>query len=206
LLPVATIPATFDGKARFNTLNAMHAISAAILSGIDVEKAIQAMRDFRMSVETTPGRLNVFDNLPFKVIVDYAHNPDGIRSLGAFVQQIETAGKKIFLFAGSGDRTDELICETALAATGYFDHYALRDYSETRGRPAREIPDLMHQALLKAGIPESCISLHYDAAASIGEVLQMARSGDVVTIAAGTSDMAKIWGEIAGFAPDPERF
>ena len=59
LVPVAGIPATFDGKASFNTLNAMHAISAAILSGMDIDSAVEAMTAFSMSVETTPGRLNV---------------------------------------------------------------------------------------------------------------------------------------------------
>jgi UDP-N-acetylmuramyl tripeptide synthase len=201
LLPCARIPATFDGKARFNTCNAMHAICAAILSGVDVELVVQAMTGFRMSVETTPGRLNVFENLPFTVIIDYAHNPDGVRRLGAFVKRIETKGRKIFLYSGGGDRTDQVICDTAIAAAGHFDHYALRDYPDTRGRPRGEIPDLMYAALVKAGIPESRISLHYETPSSVEEVLQMAESGDIVTIAAGTSEIASIRNEITDFAP-----
>ena len=40
-----------------------------------------ALPEFEMSFESMPGRLNLHDNGRFHVIMDYAHNADGLRQL-----------------------------------------------------------------------------------------------------------------------------
>ena len=69
------IPATIEGKALHNVQNAMAAAMVAYAQGIQIKNIRQGLRTFDTSYFQVPGRLNVFNELPFKVILDYAHNP-----------------------------------------------------------------------------------------------------------------------------------
>ncbi|MBK9642084.1 MAG: hypothetical protein IPO72_12620 [Saprospiraceae bacterium] len=45
---------------------------------------------FHASAEQTPGRLNIFDFPDFKVMVDFAHNPEGFSGIGDFLKTINS--------------------------------------------------------------------------------------------------------------------
>jgi UDP-N-acetylmuramyl tripeptide synthase len=51
--------------------------------------------------------MNVFDELPFKVIVDYGHNAAAIEAMCQLVERLEPKGRKLVVLAGPGDRRDE---------------------------------------------------------------------------------------------------
>ena len=88
LLWTHLIPATLEGKARHNVANALAAAAIAYARGVSVENIRQGLRTFATSFYQTPGRLNVFDEHPFRVIVDYAHNPAAIEALSDLVQRL----------------------------------------------------------------------------------------------------------------------
>ena len=75
LLWTHLIPATLEGKALHNVANALAAAAICYARGVSVENIRQGLRTFATSFYLTPGRLNVFDEYAFRVIVDYAHNP-----------------------------------------------------------------------------------------------------------------------------------
>lgn len=190
---VNDIPATFNGTASFNTSNAMHAAAACFLAGAAPEAIREGLQSFTMDMQNTPGRLNIFDELPFRVILDYAHNPDGYRQLSAFVDKQECSGRKIIMTAVGGDRRDEEFYAGCKVLAGHYDHYVCRNWSNTRGRPEREIPELMKAGLLAEGIPEEAITTVSDASSVVDYCLDMAREGDLLVLGIYDPEFDSTW-------------
>ncbi len=139
---LSNIPITFNGKADFNVSNAMAAALAAFLMGINIEDIRNALRHFEPSVALTPGRMNFFQFRDFSVIVDFAHNPHGMKAISKLVASFE-ATVKIAIIAGTGDRRDEDIIHLAEEAASIFDELIIRQDISLRGRPGQEIIDLV---------------------------------------------------------------
>ncbi|HEV7331461.1 MAG TPA: cyanophycin synthetase [Flavisolibacter sp.] len=142
----ANIPITFGGKATFNIANALAAALAAYASRIKLGIIREALRSFVPSSENTPGRMNIFEFNDFTVILDYAHNPHGVKALGQFVKTID-AHSRIGIITGVGDRRDEDIIAMGEEAAKVFDEIIIRHDEDMRGRTHEEL-----DALLTKGI------------------------------------------------------
>jgi UDP-N-acetylmuramyl tripeptide synthase len=108
VVPAASIPATFGGRATFNVSNAMHAIAACYFSGYSADVIRAGMERFQMDFNQTPGRLNFCDAYPFGVLLDAMKNPAGAAALCRFIEQLETRGRKYVMVQARGDRDDGL--------------------------------------------------------------------------------------------------
>lgn len=202
-LPVVAcdrIPATFNGTARFNISNAMHAISACCMAGIDPGLAGKAMTSFESGYATTPGRLNIFDDLPFRVIVDFAHNPDGLANICEFVDNQSALGKKRLAFAGDVSRRDETIRAIGEAAAGHFDFYYCKEYIPVSNVEPRKVAHILKQGLLSRGIPESKIAVRGYGEQVIREILESCQPGDLLVMVAGHVEMHELPDQIRAYA------
>ena len=74
LLWTHLIPATLEGRAKHNVQNAMFAAAMAYAMDVSLDNIRQGLRTFDTSFFQVPGRMNIFDRLGFKVILDYGHN------------------------------------------------------------------------------------------------------------------------------------
>ncbi len=128
VMPVTSIPSTFDGLAHFNVSNAMHAIAASYHAGIGIRDIKTGMESFSMSFENTPGRLNFYEGHPFRVLMDFAHNPDGMYQLSEFVGRMEVSGRKFLMLQARGDIEDKYVKGIAAAAAAHFDHFVCRTH------------------------------------------------------------------------------
>lgn len=85
---------------KFNIYNMTAAISAAYLLGISLEDIQNGVAN----LEAISGRFErAVEGLPFEVIVDYAHTPDGLEKLLEASKNI-TKGRTILVFGACGDR------------------------------------------------------------------------------------------------------
>jgi UDP-N-acetylmuramyl tripeptide synthase len=201
LLAVSEIPATFEGKASFNIDNALQAIAACYLMKLDFPVIRSAISTFDMSFENTPGRQNLYDALPFKVMMDFAHNTDGIQKIGNFAEQLEVRARKILMFAVSSDRTDYELREIMRAAAGYFDHYLCRSYPNLQpgGRTREDSVEMMQATLLEAGVAADRITVCADPFIAVDLALGMGKPGDFLVLTYGTGEMEEMWGRIQAF-------
>jgi len=199
LIAVDDIPATFSGQARHNTCNAMSAAAACFLSGADVISINEGLSSFEMGFRSTPGRLNIYDDLPFQVIMDFAHNEDSFHQLCKYIDQQEVAGKKIVMMSVSGDRQDDDVIAAAAEMAGYFDHYICRNYPDKRGRPLESIPDLSKEGLLQGGVEEHAISMVTDASEAIQISLDLADKGDLLVLLVSETEIDSIWEQVTSF-------
>jgi len=145
---VTHIPLTFGGSVDFMIQNVLAATLATFLYGYKTEDIRMSLETFIPSAAQTPGRMNIFKFKEFKVLVDFAHNPDGFNGIKAYLKTVE-ASEHVGVISGTGDRRDEDIKETARIAAQMFDRIIICQEKYLRGRTQQELIDL-----LLAGIQE----------------------------------------------------
>jgi cyanophycin synthetase len=143
---VSNIPLAFGGHATFNIYNIMAAALANYVAGVSVELIRKGLQSFSNSPEQLPGRANMFDMLSFRVMIDYAHNPHGIRSLGQLINGME-ASRKVGIIAGVGDRRNEDIIAVGHECAKIFDEVIIRHDSDLRGRTMEDLTNLLMQGI-----------------------------------------------------------
>ncbi len=195
-MPVAwvhTLPATFDGRARMNVQNAMAAAAAAHAAGAHLHDIRHGLRSFTTSFYQAPGRLNLIDLDGVKVVIDYAHNPHGLKSLGEFVERV-TAGEggrswsanlRLAVVATAGDRRDEDMREMGRVAARYFDDIIIREDRHTRGRERGATAALVLEGVQEArrsGARAGSVEVVYDEVEATKRALDRSRPGDLVVL------------------------
>jgi cyanophycin synthetase len=200
LLWTHLIPATLEGRAMFNVQNAMFAAAMAFAQGVKAENIRQGLRTFDTTFFQAPGRLNVYDKLPFKVILDYGHNPAAMSAMADLVKRMDVAGQRIGVVSAPGDRRDEDIREIARIAAGAFDHVIIRRDADPRGRGERELVELMARAMKDAGLPDDRMEIIIEEQASVTAALERARPGDLVVIFG--DNITRTWKQIIYFKAD----
>jgi cyanophycin synthetase len=200
LLWTHLIPATLEGRALHNVQNAMVAAAMAFSLGIKLDAIRHGLRTFDTTFFQAPGRLNVFNEHPFKVLFDYAHNAHAIGVMADLAQRLDVDGRRIVVIAGPGDRRDEDLVAMAEAVAGKFDHYICRRDDNTRGRDRDEVPKILSRSLLASGVPESAVSIIPDEQEAIDAALRMGQTGDLLVIFADA--LARSWKQITKFRPD----
>lgn len=199
LLWAHLIPATLEGRALHNVQNAMFAAALAYHMGIDLENIRQGLRTFDSTFFQAPGRLNVYDEHPFRVILDYAHNPAAVKMVCDVVDRYDVTGRKIVVLTMPGDRRDEDVMEVAKVAAGHFDHYICRRDDNLRSRGPREIPELLRDGLMAAGVAEADVEIIESEQEANQAALEMARGGDLVLVLA--DNVSRSWKQIIYFQP-----
>lgn len=197
LLWTHLIPATMEGKALHNVQNAMFAAAMAYSMGQSLEGIRHGLRTFNTSYFQAPGRMNIFDEYPFKVILDYAHNPAAVKSMRQLCDRLEVNGKRICVLAAPGDRRDEDIQEIANVTVGCFDHYVCKADDNRRGRDDREVPLMLQQALIDAGVDSNAIDVVADEAEAVEHALGLATDGDLLMIFG--DNINRCWKQIIHF-------
>ena len=193
------IPATLEGRALHNVQNAMVAASMAFSMGMKLDAIRHGLRTFDTTFFQAPGRMNVYNEHPFKVVMDYAHNAHAVGVMADLAQRLD-ASRRIVVVAGPGDRRDEDLREIANVVAGKFDHYVVRRDDSLRGRDGDEVPRIIAKALQAAGVDEAAISVIPDEQQAIDAALRMGQPGDLVLVFADA--LTRSWKQIIRFKPD----
>ncbi|MFT5581661.1 MAG: cyanophycin synthetase [Psychromonas sp.] len=138
IMKAENIPLTYGGKAKFMIQNVLPAVIAAHVQGISIEDTKAALETFIPSPSQTPGRLNLFEFKDFTVLLDYAHNPAGMRALQKFTNELECT-VKVGIIAGIGDRREEDNNEMGSIAAEMFDEIIIRQDKRLRGKTEQEL-------------------------------------------------------------------
>ncbi|MFT3897102.1 MAG: cyanophycin synthetase [Thermomonas sp.] len=200
LLWTHLIPATLEGRALHNVQNAMVAAAMAFSMGIKLDAIRHGLRTFDTTFFQAPGRMNVYNEHPFKVLMDYGHNAHAVGVMAELAQRLDATGRRIVVVAGPGDRRDEDLREIAAAVAGRFDHYIARRDDGLRGRDGDEVPRIIAKALQAGGVGEDAISIIPDEQQAVDAALRMAAPGDLVLVFADA--LTRTWKQIIRFKPD----
>jgi cyanophycin synthetase len=196
LLWTHLIPATMEGKATHNVQNAMFAAALAFSMGKSLDDIRHGLRTFNSSIFQAPGRMNVFDEHPFRVILDYGHNAAAIASISQLVDRLEPGGRRLCVLAAPGDRRDEDIEAIAQAAAGHFDYYICKADDHRRGRGEDEVPQMLRKQLKASGVDDTRIEVIPNEAQAVDAALAMAKEGDLLVIFG--DNIERCWKQVAG--------
>jgi len=191
------IPATVEGRAMHNVQNAMFAAALAYNMGVGLDAIRHGLRTFDSTFFQAPGRMNIYGEHPFRVILDYAHNPAAVRAMSELVDRFQPDGRRIVVLAAPGDRRDEDIQEIAEIASTHFDHFVCRCDDNRRGRGHDEVANMLRDKLKQCGIDESAIDVVVDEQKATQHALEMAEPGDLLLVLG--DNVKRSWKQIIYF-------
>ena len=194
------IPATLDGRAAHNVQNAMFAAAIAFSMGKSLDDIRHGLQTFATTYFQAPGRMNIFDEHPFKVILDYGHNPSAVKAMADLVASLDVEGRRLVVVAAPGDRRDEDVREIAAHCAGIFDSYICRRDDNPRGRGEDEVPRMQRDALIEAGVDPKSIEVIPSEVAAVERALDAAQPGDLLLIFG--DSISRTWEQITSFSSD----
>jgi UDP-N-acetylmuramoyl-L-alanyl-D-glutamate--2,6-diaminopimelate ligase len=159
-------------RGRFNAENALGALAAGRVLGIDDDAIVRGLE----SVRGVPGRFeSVSEGQPFEVVVDYAHKPEALESILRTAREL-TSGRLICVFGCGGDRDRGKRPIMGGIAAELADLVIV-----TSDNPRSEDPQAIIDEIL-TGVDRE-VEVEPDRAAAIERALTEAGDGDVVVIA-----------------------
>ena len=185
IVSVDDMPVAMGGSASYNVMNALTAAALARAMGISDDAVAMGLTTFASRPEDNPGRGALYRFGGITVLVDFAHNPHGVRALGEWVLQQDVQGRVITMVGQAGDRDDEAIADLARATREMDpDLVVVKSMVEyARGRDPAEIAALLRAGLEGAGDGPTPELISADSEVEAVRVsLQQARVGDLVVL------------------------
>ncbi len=195
LLKAEAIPLTFGGMAKFMTQNILPAVLSAKISGFTLEEIKKGLKSFIPSQEQTPGRLNVFRFRNFSFMLDYAHNPTGMRALKQFTDLLGFK-HKVGIIAGIGDRLDKDTEEIGMIAAEMFDEIIIREDRDLRGKSSEYLTALLRNGINKID-PKKLVTLAGSELESIKYAIRNAKKDSLIVLCSdAVADSLKLLNEL----------
>ena len=195
---VGDMPLSLGGAAAFNIENLAAAALAAAVLGWPLAAVQAALQTFGAHPDDNPGRLQRLEHRGATVLLDYAHNPDGLAQLLTVARTLLAdrgaglAPARLGLLLGqAGNRDDQAVGDLARAAAAFApDRVLIKELPQMlRGRAPGSVPALIQQALLQAGLPAEGLVQVADEEAAALQLLDWAQPGDVVVLPLHTTDV-----------------
>ncbi|MBT8195856.1 MAG: DUF3627 domain-containing protein, partial [Bacteroidia bacterium] len=148
--------------------------------GFTLEDMKTSLETFIPSASQTPGRLNMFHFKEFDILLDYAHNPAGMRALQQFTNNLE-ATKKVGIIAGIGDRRTEDNNQIGAIAAEMFDEIIIRADKHLRGKTEEELIAMVEEGI-KMTDPNKKITVIPSEEKAIKHAVKTAEKGSIIIL------------------------
>ena len=188
LLTVDELPIAFGGAAPYNVLNALGAAALAAALGSSDAEVVAGLRSFGAggaSGDDNPGRGNFVESGGVQILLDFGHNPAGVRAVMSLVRARRRPGDRVTaILSQPGDRSDEALGEVARALVeGAPDRVILHDMlTHLRGRSPGEVPAILERALAACGLASAAVTSATDEVEALAAALDGSRPGDLVVV------------------------
>ena len=167
----------------FQVLNAVAALGLAMVTGVETDKALDALENLTGVAGRMERAGQTHDGAP--IFVDFAHTEDGLDKLLRSVRP-HTRGKIIVAFGCGGDRDPDKRAKMGAAAAKLADEVIVTD-----DNPRTEVPELIRKAVL-VGCPDA-IEIG-DRALAIREGIKRLGPNDCLVIAGKGHEQGQIIG------------
>jgi UDP-N-acetylmuramoyl-L-alanyl-D-glutamate--2,6-diaminopimelate ligase len=175
--PGVDVQAEVALPGRFNVANALAALVAVVVAGVDVEVAVRGIA----GLSGVPGRMQRIEaGQPFAALVDYAHTPDAVTTLLAAVREV-TSGRVIVVLGAGGDRDRTKRPLMGAAAAAGADVVVLTSDNPRSEDPLAILAAVEQGARDAGGAAELIVDA--DRRAAIQAAVAIARPGDTLVVA-----------------------
>ncbi|MGO9514093.1 MAG: Mur ligase family protein [Steroidobacteraceae bacterium] len=182
---ISAMPLSMGGIAAYNVANMAGAALAAVALGIAPTTIAAVLARFGSRLNDNPGRMMRFEVGGVKVLIDYAHNPDGLRGFLQVADHLRGGTGRLGLLLGhAGNRRDHDIEELARVAAEFQPDLVVvkEDEAHLRGRAPGEIPRIIRAELRRQGFPDSALPVADSEVEAARYALDWARPGDVLAL------------------------
>jgi cyanophycin synthetase len=182
---ITAMPLSMGGLAAYNVANMAGAALAAAALGIAPATVAGVLSRFGSNLRDNPGRMMRFEVGGVKVLIDYAHNPDGLRGFLKVADHLRGGTGRLGLLLGhAGNRKDADIEELARAAAEFQPDLVVvkENEAQLRGRVPGEIPRIIRTELKRLGFPDSALHTGHSEVEAARYALDWARPGDVLAL------------------------
>lgn len=179
---VEAMPITLRGTAQHNIQNILGASLLAAVSGVPVESIRATLARFGASPKDNPGRLQVYGFGALTVLVDFAHNPDGLAALCETARGM-SATRRLLVLGQAGNRDDEQLRALARAAWQVmpFDRVIIKELpTMLRGRVVGEIPRILMDELSRLGVSSARMEVAPGELDAVRRAFAWAQDGDLL--------------------------
>jgi cyanophycin synthetase len=180
---VSAMPLTIGGIAAYNVANLAGAALSAAALGIPAAAISSVFARFGAAPGDNPGRMMRFDVAGARVLIDYAHNPEGLRGLLSVAEHLrDGAGRLCLLLGHAGNRQNADIEELARVAAQFRPDLVVvkENEAQLRGRAPGEVPRIIRNELQRSGLPESALPVCDTEVDAARYALDWARPHDVL--------------------------
>ncbi len=161
---------------KFNVLNSLAAIAAfSLIDGFSVEEIQSGLESF----PGVPGRMQLIQTSPFRVINDFAHTENSLRAALEAVRST-TSGRVILVVGAAGERGEERRTGLARVAAQLADVTIFTE-EDHRSESLEAILETMRFEFVQSGGGEH--HLIPDRREAIGQAIKLAKPGDTVLLA-----------------------
>jgi UDP-N-acetylmuramyl tripeptide synthase len=181
---VAQMPLTVDGSAEYNVANLAAAALASLAFGIEPATIAAVYARFGADASDNPGRLMRYEVGGVRMLMDYAHNPDGLRGLLDVACHLRGEGRLGLVLGQAGNRRASDIEQLAgTAAAARPDLIVVKETEGfLRGRAPGEVPAILRAALLGGGYSDAALQVRLSEVDAVRAALAWARPGDVLVL------------------------
>ncbi len=190
----ASMPLTINGAAQYNIANIAAASLAAAIVGVAPSQIAHVACYFGELRSDNPGRLSRWSINGATVLLDYAHNPDGLAALldvaltlsnNATAPVLNPTLNRLGLLLGqAGNRDNDALNELAIvAAHAEPNLIIIKELPKLlRGRALGEVPLRLQADLIEAGVPTNNIVIEADEITAAKRLVNWAKAGDVIVL------------------------
>ncbi|MCM1364670.1 MAG: UDP-N-acetylmuramoyl-L-alanyl-D-glutamate--2,6-diaminopimelate ligase [Faecalibacterium sp.] len=166
--------------------NSIAAIITCVQLGINLDECSIALKSF----SGVKGRMELVEtNLPFKVIIDYAHTADGLRTVLMSLKRF-CSGRLIAVFGCGGDRETQKRSEMGMTAATLADIAVITTDNPRTENPQKIIDDIL-VGMKKSRIP---VYIKTDRRDAIAFALKLGRKDDIILLAGKGHETTQIIG------------
>ncbi len=131
LITLDRVPLTHAGRIKFQVENVMAAVAATWALGVPAEFIRAGLETFAPSLDSSPGRFNLFQLNGATIVVDYGHNPSALKSVLDAIANFPSA-RRLAVYSAAGDRRDSDMIEQGRLLGDSFDCVMLYEGSYVR--------------------------------------------------------------------------
>jgi cyanophycin synthetase len=181
---VEAMPLSLNGVARYNIENLAGAALCAYVLGFGIDAIKSTLANFGSENADNPGRLQRWTLNDVRVLLDYAHNPQGMSGFLAIAQALRGQGRMAVLLGQAGNRENDDIVKLAECVADFHPELiVLKDMvGYERGREPGEVPALLRSALTMQGISDETVVTELNELEAVRQILQWAKPGDVLAL------------------------
>jgi UDP-N-acetylmuramyl tripeptide synthase len=181
---ITSMPLSAEGHAAYNISNIAGAALLADALGVPATTIAEVLSRFGRERTDNPGRLERWSIGGITVLMDYAHNPEGLRNLLSIAASLREGGRLGLILGQAGNREEREIRALAATAAAFApDLVVLKDMEGyMRGRAAGEVAHVLRDELLNRGITPSALPVCQNEIDAVRHALSWAREADLLVL------------------------